>query len=185
MKSSMALLAVGGAVLATGVAVYAWGKSEDDDPLGNMHGKGECTTADDVWKVTQDFLGDPASTPEDLRGVADGFEVLGDYCDDNARNMAKASALALRARAEAIENGDPSAETPSSDTVNIPPSPIEIPGGHYYAGFGWCFPGAVLNMATGMCEVSTTGVGPIIQTTGTTCCQSCADGHECESECGQ
>jgi hypothetical protein len=181
MKSSMALLAVSGAVLATGVAVYAWGKSqEDDDPLGGMHGKGECTTAEDVWAVTQDYLADKTATPQDLRDVAGGFEVLGDYCDDNARNMAKASALALRARAEAIENGDPAAETPSSDTVSVPPSPIAIPGGHYYAGFGWCFPGAVLNMATGMCEVNT--LSPFIQTSGS-CCGGCASGHDCEEDC--
>jgi hypothetical protein len=41
---------------------------------------------------------------------------------------------------------------PSNFAIGVPASPIEIPGGNYINGIGWCPPGWAYNLATQLCE---------------------------------
>lgn len=186
MKSSMALLAVGGAVLATGVAVYAWQNQDKsgsdilDLPSPNDN---ECATSEDVWNATIEVVKDESFTSADLRAAARALREGGNYCDSEARTMAITCAGILEARADTLDNVDPGSE--GTQPTAVPPSPIAIPGGHYYAGLGWCMPGAVLDLSTGMCTFQPWDLPapqPSIMTSGA-CCASCADGHECEEDC--
>lgn len=188
MNNSMTLLAVGGAVLATGIAVYAFGNQErSGSDILDLPEPGsdeiECTTADTIWQSTADVLADPDVDAGEMRKAAATLKEWQYYCDDTARQMGQACIAALEARAEVLEGTQPGQTPPPSNTVKLPPSPIELPGGHYYAGFGWCLPGAILDMSTGLCEMTPGNIpAPIIRTTGA-CCGSCADGHECEEDC--
>lgn len=174
----LAITAVG--LVVGGVAVYAATKEEKDgsDILdlptpSNL----ECTSAEQVWQSTQDVLANPDYDGGGLRAAADTLDSWGEYCDDDARNMAKTCSALLRARADVLDNTPPG-QNPNQNmnNVNVPPSPIELPGGHYYQGYGWCLPGAVLDMSTGLCSVS---MPDVIKTSGA-CCDSCAHGRECE-----
>lgn len=186
----VAVLGVG-ALAAAGVAYAMRDPNEEsgDDILDlPQPPETECTSAQDVWTSTNEILKDPAYKPDGLRKAADTLKEWGYYCDDTARAMGEACVAALEARATALEN-TPAGQEPTS-IVDIPPSPIEIPGGSFYSGYGWCPPGASLDMATGLCSVNQIVIGQFptllganVQTSGA-CCASCAEGHECESECG-
>lgn len=185
-------LLIGAGVLIAGGVAFAATRSEDEDkpnPLGPPNATGDCTSASDVWEVTQDFMADPESTPQTLRDVAGGFDVLGTYCDEEARQMGKACAVALRARADLLEKNQQAGTTPPT-VIDIPPAPFEIPGGHFYQGYGWCPAGSVLDMKTGMCSITPIFVNPgVLNATITAgsrtgaCCASCARGEECEEDC--
>jgi len=189
---ALALLVGAGVLLAGGIAFAATRDDEDDNgnPLGQPNATGDCTSASDVWQVTQDFLADPASDAQTLRDVAGGYDVLGDYCNEEARQMGKACALALRARADVLDKasqGGPPAPPPSAG-IELPPAPFEIPGGTFYQGYGWCPAGAVLDMKTGRCSFQQVVIVPanVLTSTITTsgpCCASCARGDECEEGC--
>lgn len=180
MRAVGVLAIVGVGVVVGGVAAMAYAKKEDDgsDILDLPSPTPDsCTTADRVWTSTQDVLANSEYSGDDLRKAADVLDTWGEFCDDDARVMAKSCSALLRARAEVLDNTPPG-QTPNQSTsgVNLPPSPIELPGGHYYKGYGWCLPGAVLDMSTGLCTVS---MPDVIKTSGA-CCRACAMGHECE-----
>lgn len=186
-------LLIGAGVLIAGGVAFAATRSEDEDkpnPLGPPNATGDCTSASDVWQVTQDFMADPASTPTDLRDVAGGLDVLGDYCNEEARQMGKACAIALRARADLLEKNQQNGTAPPA-VIDLPPAPFEIPGGTFYQGYGWCPQGSVLDMQTGLCSFQQVIFVPpnILNATITAgnrtgaCCASCARGDECEEDC--
>lgn len=184
--SKVGVLAVTGiALVGGGVAVWALTRDEEPDgtdildlpqPAGT-----ECTTAEQVWESTQEVLANPEYKAPGLRKAADTLDTWGEYCDDDARNMAKTCSVLLRARADQLDQTPPStAPPPITPGVDLPPSPIQLPGGHYYQGYGWCLPGAVLNLSTGLCEFTNP---TIVQTSGRDCCGSCRNGGECEDGC--
>lgn len=181
MRAVGVLAIVGLGVAVGGVAALAYASKDDEEGKDILDlpqpPETECTSAEQVWQSTQDTLANPDYNGAALRKAADVLDTWGEYCDDSARSMGKTCAALLRARAEVLDN-TPAGENPSQNTnnVNLPPSPIELPGGHYYQGYGWCLPGAVLDLSTGLCTVS---MPDVIQTSGA-CCASCAHGGECE-----
>lgn len=194
---ALALLVGAGVLLAGGIAFAATRDDEDEkngNPLGQPNATGDCTSANDVWQVTQDFMADPSNDAQTLRDVAGGLDVLGDYCNEEARQMGKACSLALRARADVLDKSAQNGTPPPSPQqgLDLPPAPFQIPGGTFYEGKGWCPPGAVLDLKTGLCSFQQIFVNPgILNATVTAghetgaCCASCARGEECEEGCQQ
>lgn len=190
---ALGVLAIAGVGLAIGgTAVWLMKKDEDEDDLLDLPqpSETECTTAEEVWNSTQAVLtGD--HNAQGLRHSAKVLKEWDSFCDDNAKAMAQTCIALLEARAATIEQTPPGqTPPPTSQGISIPPSPLQIPGGTYYADYGWCPPGAVLDMATGLCDFTPTVIVPasvlqvpIISTAGGACCASCAHGHACESEC--
>lgn len=181
MRAVGVLVFTGIALAAGGIAVMATRDEEKDgsDILDLPQPPDtECTSAAQVWESTQEVLANTEYKADGLRKAADTLDTWGEYCDDDARNMAKTCSALLRARAQLLEQIPPGATPPPvTPAVSLPPSPIALPGGTYYQGYGWCLPGAVLDLSTGLCDVDTPTV---IQTSGTACCDSCAHGGECE-----
>lgn len=188
-----------GVLLGAGVAYAAQEKDNEPPPLPPPEER--CTTAADVGKTTSALLADTQYTAQGYRDAADVLRNWQFYCDDEAEAAGEASIVLLEARAAALEaqGGNPNLPPPPAGStlptgtipglgailphLTIPPSPVELPGGHHYTGYGWCPGGMVLDLKTGMCvspdyEVVTQGES----STGA-CCGACADGRECEG-CG-
>ena len=179
---AVGVLAVAGIALVGGGAAV-WALTRDDETDGSdildlpQPTETECTTSVQVWESTQEVLADTTYKPAGLRNAADTLDTWGEYCDDEARTMAKTCSALLRARATQLEQTPPgTAPPPVTPGVNLPPSPIELPGGTFYAGYGWCLPGAVLDLSTELCDFTNP---TIVQTSGA-CCGSCAHGGPCE-----
>lgn len=183
MKALGVLAVTGIAVVAGGAAVWALTKDDEEgkDILDlPQPTETECTTAEQVWQSTQEVLASTEYKADGLRKAADTLDTWGEYCDDDARNMGKASAVLLRARADQLEQNPSTAPPPVTPGVNLPPSPIQLPGGTYYQGYGWCLPGAVLDLTTGLCDFTNPTV---VQTSGRDCCDSCRRGGPCVGGC--
>lgn len=179
MRAASVLAIVGVGVVVGGVAALAYANKEDESDILDLPAppESECSDAQSVWSSTQDILANAEYDGDDLREAANVLDTWGEYCDDDARAMGKTCAALLRARADVLDNTPPGQmPNQSTSSVNLPPSPIELPGGHYYQGYGWCLPGAVLDLSTGLCTVS---MPDVIKTSGA-CCDSCANGRECE-----
>lgn len=191
----MGLLMVGG-VLAAGAGAAIYLSKHDKHGMGSqLPPPGQCATSQDVWEGTSAVLSDPDLTSQKLRDAADvlrNWEKNGQtYCDAQAIQASKAAIAMLEARAAAQDSGAPPlppAPAPKNPSaVGVPPLPLPIPGGTDYAGYGWCPPGFVLNMATGMCESPLLNISPgtaqamsqLHSTQGESCCDSCARGGPC------
>lgn len=199
MSMMKALLLGGGVAVVAGVTVYMVKNREDSTPMGKaLPPPGECVTTAEVWQGTMGVINDPKSDAKALRHAADVLKGVQVFCDVAAKSAAHAAITMLETRADEVDKGagplppppppilpNPGAGVPGVG-VGVPPLPITmpIPGGQYYAGYGWCPPGAVLNMKSGLCEFdqsySMPGMGTVI-TSG--CCPSCQNGGECTG-CG-
>lgn len=197
----LALVGVGaGGVLA--LAYTMKNKDEEtregDDILDlPQPGETDCTTATDVWQSTSSVLADPSVDATEMRSAAQVLKEWGHYCNDEARQMGEACIAALEARATTLENVPPGMAPPPTTTAKLPPSPIEVPGGNFYQGYGWCLPGMVLDMKTGLCDLTPINIIPFLpfnsprfntistsgKRTGGPCCSACARGSDCEEEC--
>lgn len=210
MARLLPVLAIVGLGALVGVGVAYAADNEDDKPPPLPPPDEDCLSSKDVGDIASEFLADPTQTPADLRNMAATFRSLNDYCDDGARQAGQAAAVLLETRATQLESGiqpplppgaalpipggTPVPGVPGTSTIpglgallpylSVPPSPYELPGGHYYTNYGWCPMGMVLDLKTGMCvspdyEVVTQGDD---HSTGA-CCGSCAVGGPCEG-CG-
>lgn len=207
----LGLLMVAAAVGVAGAAVV-YAVKQHQGPMGeHLPPPGsKCASAADVWAGTNAVLSEPNHTGNDLRAAAQVLKDYQDFCDDAAKQAATAAVTVLETRATMLDNGSAKAlphlpPAAAKGPVNVPggfqfptlgtvaPLPVEIPGGQYYAGYGWCPPGAELNLFTGMCEfpqeyapgaaqAAAQGAGAGVGTAGCGCA-SCQAGYECEG-CG-
>lgn len=157
MKPLVLVLGAAG-LAAAGVALL----SSKDAQASGLPPPDTCMSAQEVWAATIPILADPSYTSASLRNAAKAIQQHNvPYCDDAAKQAADNAVMALNARADELDKGAPPV-TPSGPIkytpglLSVPPSPVQIPGGTYYDGHGWCPPGATFDAALGLCSFNST-----------------------------